>query len=74
MDVIVTNLLTFAVAAALEIAGCFAFRMWLRQGRSSAIVALGVSSLIGFAVVLTRVETGFAGRGYAAYGGVYIAA
>ena len=74
VDVIVTNLLTFAVAAVLEIAGCFAFWMWLRQGRSSAIAALGVSSLIGFALMLTRVEAGFAGRAYAAYGGVYIAA
>lgn len=70
----ITNLLTFAVAAVLEIAGCFAFWMWLRQGRSWAVAAVGVLSLIGFALMLTRVETGFAGRAYAAYGGVYIAA
>lgn len=69
-----TNLLAFAVAAVLEIAGCFAFWMWLRQGRSWAVAALGVLSLIGFALMPTRVETGFAGRAYAAYGGVYIAA
>lgn len=35
---------------------------------------LGVASLIGFAAVLTRAESAFAGRAYAAYGSVYIAA
>lgn len=70
----IANLFAFAVAAVLEIAGCFAFWMWLRQGRSWVVAAVGVLSLIGFAVMLTRVETGFAGRAYAAYGGVYIAA
>lgn len=70
----ITNLFVFAVAALFEIAGCFAFWMWLRQGRSWLVAAVGVLSLIGFALTLTRVETGFAGRAYAAYGGVYIAA
>lgn len=70
----IANLFAFAVAAVLEIAGCFAFWMWLRQGRSWVVAAVGVLSLIGFALMLTRVETGFAGRAYAAYGGVYIAA
>jgi len=34
----------------------------------------GVASLILFAILLTRVDSAFAGRAYAAYGGVYIAA
>ena len=68
------NLISFLVAAGLEIAGCFAFWTWLRNGRSPLIAGLGVLSLIGFAVTLTRVDTLFAGRAYAAYGGVYIAA
>jgi small multidrug resistance family-3 protein len=68
------NLLAFSVAAFLEIAGCFAFWQWLRGGRSAVVAAAGVASLIGFAVVLTRIDTPFAGRAYAAYGGVYIAA
>jgi drug/metabolite transporter superfamily protein YnfA len=66
---------TFAVflcAALLEIAGCFAFWAWLRQNRAPWIAVLGVASLIGFAAVLTRAETAFAGRAYAAYGSVYI--
>jgi small multidrug resistance family-3 protein len=35
---------------------------------------LGIVSLIGFALALTRVDSAFAGRAYAAYGGIYIAA
>lgn len=34
----------------------------------------GVVALIAFALLLTRVESAFAGRAFAAYGGVYIAA
>ena len=34
----------------------------------------GVLSLAAFAWALTRVDAAFAGRAYAAYGGVYIAA
>lgn len=68
------NLFAFVAAALLEIAGCFAFWMWLRQGRSPAIAMLGVLSLVAFAAMLTRVDAAFAGRAYAAYGGIYIAA
>jgi len=68
------NLAAFAVAAILEILGCFTFWLWLRRGFSPAIAALGILSLIGFAVALTRVDAMFAGRAYAAYGGIYIAA
>jgi small multidrug resistance family-3 protein len=35
---------------------------------------LGVVCLIAFAFALTRVDSAFAGRAYAAYGGIYIAA
>ena len=64
----------YALAALFEIAGCFAFWAWLRLGRNAWIAAAGVVSLILFAIVLTRVDTTFAGRAYAAYGGIYIAA
>jgi small multidrug resistance family-3 protein len=72
--IVIGNLFAFAVAAALEIAGCFPFWMWLRRGHSWTVAAVGVVSPIGFASMLTRVYAGFAGRAYAAYGGVYIAA
>lgn len=68
------NILAFGAAAFFEIAGCFAFWAWLRRGASPLVALLGVASLIAFAVALTRVETAFAGRAYAAYGGIYIAA
>jgi small multidrug resistance family-3 protein len=68
------NLLAFAAAAVFEIAGCFAFWVWLRRGASPFVVLLGVASLVAFAVSLTRVGSAFAGRAYAAYGGIYIAA
>ncbi len=68
------NMLVFVTAAFLEIGGCFAFWVWLRRGASPIIALVGVGSLIGFAVALTRADSAFAGRAYAAYGGIYIAA
>jgi small multidrug resistance family-3 protein len=70
----VRNIGLFALAALFEIAGCFAFWLSLRRGAPPFVVLLGVVSLIAFAVVLTRVDSAFAGRAYAAYGGIYIAA
>lgn len=64
----------YVAAAVAEIAGCFAFWAWLRLGWSRLWVLPGAAALIAFALLLTRVESGFAGRAYAAYGGVYIAA
>lgn len=69
-----TNLAACGVAALLEIGGCFAFWLWLRKGMSPWVAIVGIASLIGFAVALTRVDSVFAGRAYAAYGGIYIAA
>jgi small multidrug resistance family-3 protein len=68
------NLVVFFAAAFLEIGGCFAFWTWMRHAASPLMSLLGVGSLIGFAVTLTRADAAFAGRAYAAYGGVYIAA
>src|SRR5918992_2453914 len=64
----------FLVAAFLEIAGCFAFWTYFRLGRPAWTLGLGVVSLVLFAYALTRVDAAFAGRAYAAYGGIYIAA
>lgn len=70
----IANLSVFLVAALFEIAGCFAFWMWIRRGASVFVAVVGVASLVGFAAVLTRADAAFAGRAYAAYGGIYIAA
>lgn len=68
------SVLFFVAAAAAEIAGCFAFWAWLRLGKSVSWVIPGMLSLALFAFLLTRIDVAFAGRAYAAYGGIYIAA
>lgn len=60
-------------AALAEIAGCFAFWAWLRLEKSALWLVPGILSLAVFAFLLTRIDSDFAGRAYAAYGGVYIA-
>jgi len=65
--------LIYPAAALAEIAGCFAFWAWLRQGRSIVWIAPGMVALVLFAILLTLVPAQAAGRAYAAYGGVYIA-
>jgi small multidrug resistance family-3 protein len=64
----------YALAAVAEIGGCFAFWAWLRLDRSPLWLVPGTAALLLFAWALTRIETDFAGRAFAAYGGVYIAA
>jgi small multidrug resistance family-3 protein len=62
----------FLLAAICEISGCFAFWGWLRLGRSPWQLVPGVLALVLFACTLTRIDAAFAGRAYAAYGGIYI--
>jgi small multidrug resistance family-3 protein len=64
----------YAAASLAEIAGCFAFWAVLRQGAHPGWIAAGLASLVAFAWLLTLVEVEVAGRAYAAYGGVYVAA
>lgn len=68
------NYLWFFLAALFEIAGCYAFWMWLRMGKSVLWVLPALLSLTLFALLLTRIEATYAGRAYAAYGGIYIVA
>ena len=68
------NVAIFALAAFFEIAGCFAFWLWARRSAAPLVLVLGVVSLIAFAYALTRIDSAFAGRAYAAYGGIYIVA
>jgi small multidrug resistance family-3 protein len=69
-----TTPLAFVLAAFAEIAGCFAFWAVVRNGASTLWLAPGVASLIAFAWLLTFVDAQAAGRAFAAYGGVYVAA
>jgi len=70
----VRSLAFFAAAALCEIAGCFSFWACFRLDRSPLWLVPGVGSLAAFAWLLSRVDAAFAGRVYAAYGGVYILA
>jgi len=65
---------TYIGAAIAEIAGCFAFWAWLKLGKPIWWLVPGMVSLALFAYLLTLVDSDAAGRTYAAYGGVYIAA
>ncbi len=64
----------YVAAALAEIGGCFAFWAWLRLGKSALWLVPGIAALVLFALLLTRIDSVYAGRAFAAYGGVYIAA
>jgi len=68
------SIVAYVAAAVAEIAGCFAFWAWLRLGKSALWLLPGLASLAAFAWLLTLSPSVYAGRAYAAYGGVYIAA
>jgi small multidrug resistance family-3 protein len=68
------NIAIYVAAAIAEIAGCFAFWAWLKLGKSALWLLPGMASLVAFAWLLTLIDSAAAGRAYAAYGGVYIAA
>lgn len=64
----------YSLAALAEIAGCFAFWAWLKLDKPIWWLIPGMVSLALFAWLLTLIDSEAAGRAYAAYGGVYIAA
>jgi small multidrug resistance family-3 protein len=72
MSAAAASALYFATALA-EIAGCYAVYAWLRMGKPIWWLVPGIAGLLLFAWMLT-LHTGPAGRIYAAYGAVYIAA
>jgi small multidrug resistance family-3 protein len=67
-------LIIYVAAAAAEIAGCYSFWAWLRLDKSPAWLIPGCALLVLFAYLLTLIDSAAAGRAFAAYGGVYIAA
>ncbi|MDB5524847.1 MAG: hypothetical protein JWM58_2610 [Rhizobium sp.] len=66
--------IVYSAAALAEIAGCFSFWAWLKLGKSFWWIAPGMLALALFAWLLTLIPSEAAGRAYAAYGGIYIAA
>ncbi|MGH8224407.1 MAG: YnfA family protein, partial [Woeseiaceae bacterium] len=63
----------FGVTAAAEIGGCYLVYLWLRTGKSAWLLVPAAASLALFAFLLT-LHPAAAGRTYAAYGCVYVAA
>lgn len=68
------NAIWMILAAACEIAGCYSFWAWLRLDWSWLWLLPGTVCLLLFALLLTWIDSAYAGRAYAAYGGVYIVA
>jgi small multidrug resistance family-3 protein len=68
----VKSLIWYLIAALGEIAGCFSFWAWLRMGRNPIWTVPGMAALVLVALALTRIDSPYAGRAYAAYGGIYI--
>ena len=63
----------FALAAVLEITGCYL--MWMGQKQANILLWLGgIIVLAGFGLALAQVSDNLPSRAYAAYGGIYIAA
>lgn len=73
MSALASALALFLVTAAAEIGGCYLVYLWLRQGESAWLLAPAAASLALFAFLLT-LHPAAAGRTYAAYGAVFIAA
>jgi small multidrug resistance family-3 protein len=69
-----TTLAIYVSAAFAEIAGCFAFWAVVRQQATLLWLVPGILALVLFGWLLTKVDVPFAGRAYAVYGGIYIAA
>lgn len=63
----------FTLTAIAELIGCYLPYLWLKQGKSVLLLIPAAISLAMFAWLLS-LHPAAAGRVYAAYGGVYIAA
>ncbi len=70
----IRSLAIYGTAALAEIGGCFSVWAVMRLSAPSWWLLPGFVSLAAFAYVLTLVEADAAGRAFAAYGGIYIAA
>ena len=68
------TLALYALAALAEIAGCFAVWSWWRAGASPLWLIPGGAALAAFAVLLALTPPASAGRSFAVYGGIYLAA
>ena len=68
------SLAIYVAAAVAEIAGCYAIWTWWRLGGAIGWAGAGVVSLALFGWLLSLTDVESAGRAFAVYGGIYIAA
>jgi small multidrug resistance family-3 protein len=73
MPVLLTSLALFAATALAELLGCYLVYLFMRKGQPPWLLAPAAGSLALFAWLLT-LHPHAAGRTYAAYGGIYVAA
>ncbi len=64
----------FTLAAFSEIAGCYAFWLWLRLKKGPEHLLYGLPFLLLFAYALTKIDAAHAGRVYATYSVIYLVA
>ncbi|NUN66788.1 YnfA family protein (plasmid) [Pseudanabaena biceps] len=65
------SLFYFLIAGLCEIGGGYSIWLWLKEGKSIWLGALGILLLVIYAVIPTLQPANF-GRVYAAYGGIFI--
>lgn len=69
---IAKSMLYFVLAGLCEIGGGYLVWLWLREGKSIWLAAVGAVVLVLYGVIPTLQPANF-GRVYAAYGGVFVA-
>ncbi|MFN9761255.1 MAG: YnfA family protein [Pseudanabaena sp.] len=65
------SLFYFLIAGLCEIGGGYSIWLWLKEGKSIWLGALGILLLVIYGVIPTLQPSNF-GRVYAAYGGIFI--
>ncbi|MFN9839024.1 MAG: YnfA family protein [Pseudanabaena sp.] len=65
------SLFYFLIAGLCEIGGGYSIWLWLKEGKSIWLGALGILLLVIYGVIPTLQPANF-GRVYAAYGGIFI--
>jgi small multidrug resistance family-3 protein len=68
---ITMSLVYFLAAGLCEIGGGYLVWLWLREGKSGWLAALGAVVLVLYGIIPTLQPTNF-GRVYVAYGGVFV--
>ncbi|MDX6611895.1 MAG: small multidrug resistance family-3 protein [Blastocatellia bacterium] len=68
---IAKSVLYFILAGFCEIGGGYLIWLWLREGKSVGLAAIGAVVLVLYGIIPTLQPAHF-GRVYAAYGGVFI--